>query len=132
MTIEVSRLAEEVKAAQVVIGDETVNYGRNHERTIAARIAFHMTVDRLAAAASAPVTAGMCLQTLCTADATRLLAESQAHNAKLEAQVERLRDVATGKIKHVFNGLCPDEIEGPDVRDPDCVACQILDAALKP
>jgi len=53
--VEVSRLAEEVKAAQVVIGDETVNYGRNHERTIAARVAFHMAVDRLAAAASTPV-----------------------------------------------------------------------------
>lgn len=41
-------------------------------------------------------------------------------------QAQALLDAATGKTPHVFNGLCPDSIEGPDVRDPDCPACQAL------
>lgn len=38
--------------------------------------------------------------------------------------------VATGKIVHVYNGECPDEIEGHDRRDPACPACQAIEAAL--
>ncbi len=38
----------------------------------------------------------------------------------------QLLQVATSSIPHSFNGLCPDEVEGPDVRDHDCPACQAL------
>lgn len=48
----VARAAEEVKYAQVKVADETVNYGRNHERTIAERVAFLACVDRLASLAA--------------------------------------------------------------------------------
>ncbi len=34
--------------------------------------------------------------------------------------------VATGEIKHLYSGLCPDATEGADARDPDCEACKIL------
>ena len=33
---------------------------------------------------------------------------------------------ATGEIKHLNNGLCPDDLEGHDTRDPDCVVCRVL------
>lgn len=46
-----------------------------------------------------------------------------------DSLVRDLRDVATGKIAHVFAGACPDEIEGADVRDPTCPACRIIMAA---
>jgi len=48
----------------------------------------------------------------------------------LRKERDDARDVATGKVKHVFNGLCPDEIEGPFVRDAACPACRMLGAAL--
>ena len=38
--------------------------------------------------------------------------------------------VATGQVRHLYNGACPDGVEGPDVRDPDCPACQVLLAAV--
>ena len=34
--------------------------------------------------------------------------------------------VGTGQVHHVFNGLCPDQLEGPLVRDEDCPACRAL------
>ncbi|MCO2528489.1 hypothetical protein FA331_12975 [Pseudomonas aeruginosa] len=40
--------------------------------------------------------------------------------------VRKLYDVATCRVPHVFNGQCPDSMEGSDVRDPDCPACQVL------
>lgn len=40
--------------------------------------------------------------------------------------VRKLYDVATCCVPHVFNGQCPDSMEGSDVRDPDCPACQVL------
>lgn len=43
--------------------------------------------------------------------------------------VADLLAVATGRTRHILAGLCPDEIEGPDVRDGDCPACRILVAA---
>ena len=42
------------------------------------------------------------------------------------AQVDRLLDVALGRVKHTYNGLCPDGIEGWDTRDPECPACRVL------
>lgn len=32
----------------------------------------------------------------------------------------------TRQLEHVNNGLCPDIIEGGDVRDDECPACQVL------
>lgn len=37
--------------------------------------------------------------------------------------------VATGQISHVNFGSCPDILEGALVRDSDCPACQLLQAA---
>ena len=37
--------------------------------------------------------------------------------------------VATGQVDHVYMGQCPDQIEGHEVRDPDCPACQAIMAA---
>lgn len=34
--------------------------------------------------------------------------------------------IATGQVQHVYMGMCPDQVEGPDVRDDDCPACQLL------
>ncbi|HFQ7582826.1 TPA: hypothetical protein ACHS1O_004226 [Pseudomonas aeruginosa] len=33
---------------------------------------------------------------------------------------------ATGEIKHLNNGLYPDDLEGHDTRDPDCAVCRAL------
>lgn len=33
---------------------------------------------------------------------------------------------ATGEIKHLNNGMCPDDLEGHDTRDPDCAVCRAL------
>jgi len=66
-------------------------------------------------------------QLACT-DATRLLAESQAHNAKLEAQVERLRealDVAKDALDHYQHG-------GSNYRVIAANALAKISAALKP
>lgn len=51
-----------------------------------------------------------------------LAAQAELH----AAEVKRLLDVATGRVRHDFLGLCPDSIEGPDSRDPQCPACKVL------
>jgi hypothetical protein len=43
--------------------------------------------------------------------------------------LEQLRAIATGETQHVYNGLCPDQVEGPAVRDDACPACRVLLAA---
>jgi hypothetical protein len=40
--------------------------------------------------------------------------------------LRQLRAIATGEVQHVYGGMCPDQIEGPDVRDEDCPACRVL------
>lgn len=40
--------------------------------------------------------------------------------------LESVVAVAEGRVSHVFNGACPDSVEGSAVRDADCPACQIL------
>ncbi|KIL03153.1 hypothetical protein QX25_18365 (plasmid) [Stutzerimonas stutzeri] len=40
-----------------------------------------------------------------------------------------LVSIATGHVRHVYMGMCPDQVEGPDVRDGDCPACQLLTRA---
>ncbi|HGM4823463.1 TPA: hypothetical protein ACKP7E_002326 [Pseudomonas aeruginosa] len=43
-----------------------------------------------------------------------------------ESALETLRRFATGNVKHLNNGLCPDDIEGHEARDPDCPVCRAL------
>lgn len=38
--------------------------------------------------------------------------------------------IVSGTGEHVYLGNCPDSVEGPDLRDPDCPACRWLDRAL--
>lgn len=45
--------------------------------------------------------------------------------------IPQLLKVATGEIEHIYSGLCPDRLEGPNTRDPICPACQILIEADK-
>jgi hypothetical protein len=42
-----------------------------------------------------------------------------------DAFIELLK-VATNETRHVYMGLCPDELEGHNSRDPDCPACQAI------
>jgi hypothetical protein len=42
------------------------------------------------------------------------------------ALIHDLAGVAVGRTVHVFNGACPDQVEGELVRDDECPACQIL------
>lgn len=44
------------------------------------------------------------------------------------AEVEALRAVLGGSIKHDYQGLCPDD-QQPTARDPECPACKVLGAA---
>lgn len=44
---------------------------------------------------------------------------------------QALYDVSTGRIEHIYSGLCPDGVEGPDVRDEECPACRVLIEADK-
>lgn len=37
--------------------------------------------------------------------------------------------VCTGQVQHTFMGLCPDLVEGNQVRDDECPACRLLIAA---
>lgn len=40
--------------------------------------------------------------------------------------IQDLVGIAVGRIVHIYNGSCPDQIEGENVRDDECPACQIL------
>ena len=44
----------------------------------------------------------------------------------LIALIDRL---SPQSISHIYEGLCPDSIEGWDSRDPECEACRQLEAA---
>lgn len=44
----------------------------------------------------------------------------------ISSQAARLLHVATGKIPHLYAGLCPDSVNGPESCDPDCPACQAI------
>jgi len=40
--------------------------------------------------------------------------------------VDVLQKAATGEVVHLYQGLCPDGVEGHDSRDPDCKVCRAL------
>jgi hypothetical protein len=42
------------------------------------------------------------------------------------ALVETVLAVATGRVRHDYEGLCPDDVNGPDARDGMCKACNLL------
>lgn len=61
--------------------------------------------------------------------ATRLegaIAQPLSDYSTPETTVKALRMVATNEMPHLYNGLCPDAIEGHDSRDPDCPACKAI------
>ncbi|PTZ99577.1 hypothetical protein DB380_10550 [Pseudomonas aeruginosa] len=43
-----------------------------------------------------------------------------------ESAFDTLRKAASGEVKHLNNGLCPDCLEGHEARDPDCPVCRAL------
>lgn len=43
-----------------------------------------------------------------------------------ESALDTLRKAASGEVKHLNNGLCPDDIDGHEARDPDCPVCRAL------
>ncbi|RTW54544.1 hypothetical protein [Pseudomonas aeruginosa] len=43
-----------------------------------------------------------------------------------ESALDTLRRFATGNVKHMNNGLCPDCLEGHEARDTDCPVCRAL------
>jgi hypothetical protein len=46
---EAEEQLQRVKDAYLALSDDHTNYGRNHERTMGSRVAFYMTLDKLAA-----------------------------------------------------------------------------------
>ncbi|MCT5287594.1 hypothetical protein LZL11_24175 [Pseudomonas aeruginosa] len=43
-----------------------------------------------------------------------------------ESALDTLRRFATGEVGHLNNGHCPDDLEGRETRDPDCLVCKAL------
>ena len=46
-------------------------------------------------------------------------------------ELDGIRSFLTGQTRHRYMGSCPDELEGPDVRDPECNACEVTDTILR-
>lgn len=45
--------------------------------------------------------------------------------------IQDLVDVGSGKLAHLYQGGCPDAVEGHGVRDRGCPACKVLIAGAK-
>ncbi|CDO80867.1 hypothetical protein N0426_13535 [Pseudomonas aeruginosa] len=43
-----------------------------------------------------------------------------------ESALDTLRKAASGEVKHLNNGHCPDDLEGHETRDPNCSVCRAL------
>jgi len=52
--------------------------------------------------------------------------EASAGAQTSDNPVAVLRAYAEGRINHVFNGQCPDEVGGHEVRDDDCPVCRAI------
>lgn len=48
---------------------------------------------------------------------------------QLAAALRDLIAVAEDRMPHLYQGRCPDRVEGPESRDPDCPACRALNRA---
>lgn len=44
----------------------------------------------------------------------------------IDEAIEILVEHATGKLPHANSGLCPDDIEGHDARDKQCIVCKAI------
>lgn len=58
--------------------------------------------------------------------------EANAYQIEIRRISAALAGIAKGEVLHSYNGLCPDSINGPRSRDPDCPACRVLSAAEGP
>lgn len=58
--------------------------------------------------------------------AIRALQETHFDLHTMQEDVQLLVDVATGKVGHAYQGLCPDTIEGFDSRDAECPVCRAI------
>ncbi|HCF9473260.1 TPA: hypothetical protein NI647_000939 [Pseudomonas aeruginosa] len=58
----------------------------------------------------------------------RVVEEVKRLNGKTvsASALDTLRRFATGEVRHQNNGLCPDELEGRETRDPNCSVCRAL------
>jgi hypothetical protein len=45
--------------------------------------------------------------------------------------IQALVDVATDKLPHLYEGSCPDRVEGHEVRDINCPACIAIERVTK-
>lgn len=60
-------------------------------------------------------------------DAIRARAEAaEAQVERLKQRLDKVREVALGRVPHRYMGGCPDALDGWDLRDPECAACAIL------
>ena len=67
-------------------------------------------------------------------DEAGLLASPERDEARAEVErlaraaraVDRLREVADGRVQHRYEGECPSAVEGHASRDRDCPACAAL------
>ncbi|MGU4134966.1 hypothetical protein [Pseudomonas aeruginosa] len=56
-----------------------------------------------------------------------LEAQSRLNGKTVSASaLDTLRRFATWEVRHQNNGLCPDELEGRETRDPNCSVCRAL------
>ena len=56
-------------------------------------------------------------------------ADETSNSAGLQTDMSlalALCHVATGQTPHVYNGMCPDALEGHSVRDDECPACKAI------
>lgn len=71
----------------------------------------------------------MALLKACGAATSQTASPSSPDSQSTPAQIEllrRARALAAGEVTHLYRGSCPDTVEGPDVRDDECPACQLL------
>lgn len=59
-------------------------------------------------------------------DRVAILDRLRPHRNEYRLAVENLLAVATGREEHLYQGGCPDDVEGWETRDPECKACQVL------
>lgn len=75
---------------------------------------------------------GVCEDADRWATINRLKAERdrlRSTNAALLEALKGLVAVGTGEVGHLYQGLCPDSVEGREVHDPECWACVAINRA---
>lgn len=65
-------------------------------------------------------------------EAISIIREHNERKAREEqGRYSVLVDHARGALPHRYTGACPDSVEGPDVRDPECPVCRAIDSASR-